>query len=213
MRSDDGGKKWTPQGPEVNSVCFTSEDRGWAAGPHEVGAALFRTEDAGANWTEIPLPMPGADITGWQATVRCAGIDAWVLLQEGGAAGHQAYALIRTVEGGPSTEPILQEAGTHPLGQVEGVVNVQDPYPGPFVAFDGVSALFIGWCPSCGNSVSLYESASGWSRAELVKEGATPLGMSFADRERGWILLQEGPKEPGAVMATTDGGRTWNTLG
>jgi len=48
-----------------------------------------------------------------------------------------------------------------------------------------------------------------------VKQGATPLGMSFADRDHGWILFMKGepPTPKWTVMATSDGGKTWSTLG
>ena len=217
VKSTDGGISWkllrTPM--PVQSVCFADDGRIrtlWVAaeGP---GPVLLKSPDEGETWSSSPLEFPGGE--SWTATLSCAGIDVWVLVKDGGAAGHQAYALYRTAEGGPGSSPVLQEAGTHPVGEVDGVVDAQDPYPGPFVAFDRVKALFIGWCPPCDNSVALYRSATGWTRAELVKEGATPLGMSFADRDHGWLLLAvRGSKgEEWTVMSTSDGGATWSTVG
>jgi photosystem II stability/assembly factor-like uncharacterized protein len=215
----DGGETWFRRegaGLAADSVCALNEKVIWAAGTGQGGRGLVlaKSDDGGVSWADTPIPVPQGEP--WTATVRCAGIDVWVLVQDGGAAGHLPYALFHTAEGGPDVIPVLQEGGTRPLGNVKNVADAQDPYPGPFVAFDGVDALLIGWCPPCGNSMALYGAGAGWTPpVQLVKQGATPLGMSFADRNHGWILFQKnGPKGlEWTVMATSDGGKTWSTLG
>ena len=219
----DGGETWFRRegaGLAADSVCALNEKVIWAAGTGQGGRGLVlaKSDDGGVSWVDTPIPVPQGEP--WTATVRCAGIDAWVLVQDGGAAGHLSYALFHTAEGGPNALPVLQEAGTRPLGNVEGVVDAQDPYPGPIVAFNGVDALFVGWCPACGNSVALYGAGPGWTPpVEVVDQGWTPSGISFADRDHGWILLEHGGLGAGGfgwtVMATSDGGRTWSaaTLG
>jgi len=212
--SPDGGEIWLRTGPGFveDSVCAVSEKVIWAAGRGTDGLRLARSDDGGKTWVDGSIPVPQGEF--WTTSIRCAGSDAWVLLTDGGAAGHLPYALFHTTSGRPDVVPVLQEAGTRPLGDAKGVRDAQDPYPGPFVAFAGDDALFLGACPACGNSITLYDPTSG-VRTELVKEGATPLGMSFADRDHGWILLQkDGPKGlESTVMATSDGGKTWSTLG
>ncbi len=211
--STDGGQTWRLKANNAQSVCAASDKVVWIAGSGEGGGmSLSKSDDGGATWVEKPIQLPQGEP--WTATVRCVGTDAWVLVTDGGAAGHLPYALFHTRNSGRDVTPVLQEAGTRPLGDVKGIRDAQDPYPGPFVAFSGDDAIFLGSCPACGNSVAIYDLMSG-ARSVLVKEGATPLGMSFADRDHGWILA--GNSGPGAgqqtVLATSDGGKTWSTLG
>jgi len=209
VKTTDGGATWEPQSVDGDSVCALDERVVFTAGPAPGGVSLSRSGDGGASWIDSLISLSGEP---WTATVRCGGIDAWVLVQDGGAAGHLPYALFRTGEGGPDTLPVLQEAGTRPLGDVPGVLGAQDPYPGPFVAFDGQDFRFVGWCPACGNSVALYGGTR--ERTEVVQQGAMPLGISFADREHGWLLVQM--DEPSGsqlkVLVTSDGGSTWTAL-
>jgi photosystem II stability/assembly factor-like uncharacterized protein len=217
--SSDGGMTWATQRPGnvevVDSVCAASKDLIWAAGHGRDGASLVMSDDGGATWKGTSLGIPQSELG--TDTLSCSGVDAWVLGTDGGAAGHLPYVLF-SAKAGPKVTPVLQEAGTRPMGTAKGIVDAQDPYPGPFVAFDARNALFVGWCPACGNSMALYATTDGgkrWERAELASQGASPLGMSFADRDHGWILFQKvGSKGPEwTVMATSDGGKTWSTLG
>jgi photosystem II stability/assembly factor-like uncharacterized protein len=216
VKTEDGGRTWTAEGLAADSLCALDEKVLWAAGAGEGGIMFARSSDGGASWVDTPIPVPQGEP--WTATVRCAGTDAWVLVTDGGAAGHLPYALYHTTGSGPDAIPVLQEAGTRPLGNLKGLVDAQDPYPGPVVALDGTHALFVGWCPPCGNSLALYATTDGgqhWDRTELVRQGANPLGTSFADRDHGWILFQRNGSKglEWTVMATSDGGKTWSTLG
>jgi hypothetical protein len=222
LKTEDGGATWmAPQQQiEVLSVCFATDKLGWAAGPHEAGAALFRTEDGRACWTEIPIPMPGGDYTGWLATVRCGGDAAWVLAQGDAGAGHIAYAVFRIAEGESEPEPCLQDAYTHPLGQGKGVPEASNPYPGPLTAPDDQSARFITWCPACGGDlpfVSLERTQDGggtWTDPTVLdsNEPAEPVGISFLDRDQGWILARDLETNAMVVLRTSDGGLTWDRL-
>ncbi len=95
-----------------------------------------------------------------------------------------------------------------------------NPYPGPLAAFDGLRADLVTWCPPCGGDlpyVSLEWSDDGgatWADPTIVgsNKPGEPLGISFLDQSRGWILLRE--LQTGTarvVMRTTDGGQTWET--
>ena len=217
LETTDGGQTWKFQARGVQTVCAANDKLVWIAGSDEAGGmSLARSDDGGFTWAGTPLSVPEGEP--WTATLRCAGTDAWVLLTDGGAAGHLPYVVYQAIEAGPDSMPVLQEVGTRPVGYTKGVVDAQDPYPGPLTAFDGQQALFVGWCPACGNSMALYATSDGgkhWGRTNLVRQGATPLGMSFADRDHGWILFQKGqpPTPKWTVMATSDGGKTWLTLG
>jgi photosystem II stability/assembly factor-like uncharacterized protein len=212
VRTRDGGASWEEVAAPspVESICFAGDGQIlWAAGASSDRQLLMRSIDDGHSWESSPLTVPPEEP--WTAMVRCGGIDAWVLLEDGGAAGHLAYVLFRTVEGGPTVEPVLQEAYTHPVGAETRVTDIPDPYPGPFVGFDGLDALFVGSCPPCGNSLAVYRSATGWTRTELAKESAIPLAMSFVDTKRGWLLLQLGRSRM-SVIVTSDGGLSWSRV-
>jgi photosystem II stability/assembly factor-like uncharacterized protein len=210
----DGGTSWQPASKtpgRIDSICFEDEASGWAA-----GTFVHRTTDGAATWTSEEL-HPSQDEP-WTAVIRCAaGGQAWLLHTDGGAAGHLPYALFSTPDGG-SWSPVLQEAGTRPLGQVAGAFDAQDPYPGPLFGFEDGKALFVGWCPACGNSVAAYSTSdrgATWDRTVVVDSGAVPVGMSFVDREHGWLLVDHDPGHGGdrVVLVTSDGGRTWSNLG
>lgn len=216
-KTEDGGRTWTRQGLEVSSVCFADEKLGWAAGPSEGGVSLFRTDDGGSNWNEMGIGLEGGDYVGYQATVRCGGIDAWVLVTGGASAGHIAYALFRTGEGGPSVAPVLQDGYTHLLGKDRGIPESTNPYPGPLAAFDGVRASLATWCPACGGDtpfVSLEGTTDGgtrWSDWTVVGSDrpSEPVGISFLDQDRGWMLLRDLQTKSDIVLKTSDAGESW----
>src|SRR5439155_3559175 len=109
--------------------------------------------DQGRSFNDMHPPLPQSAFTEpWTATVRCAGTEAWLMIQGGGAAGHIAYAAFRTTNEGTRILPVLQEALTHPLGQPIDIYASPDPYPGPFTVFDRTHAYFLNWCPVCGDT-------------------------------------------------------------
>ena len=212
VKSEDGGASWTQVGLEVNSVCFTDQTNGWAAGPAEAGLALFKSTDGGTSWDEHAIPTPGGDMAaGWIGTVRCAGNDAWVLGTDGVAAGHQAFAVWRTRNGGPSAEPVLQEASTHPLGEGLGIPDAAGPYPGPMVAFSGPQAALISWSPSGGPAELQRTDDAGatWSAFAITGRPAAAPGASFVNPKMGWVVAGELDDGSPLVMVTRDGGATW----
>jgi photosystem II stability/assembly factor-like uncharacterized protein len=190
LRSDDGGSSWrdvaTP-GP-VESECFIDTTTGWVA----AGTSAFRTTDGGANWSESKLGVPEGEP--WTATVGCATeSDAWLLLTDGGAAGHVAHVLFHTGDG-TTWQPVLQESGTNPLGQRADVFESPDPYPGQMAVTGPNGLAFVGWCPACGNSVDLFRTEDGGkllAQLELAApdHGGTPQGVSFVDPNHGFVLL------------------------
>jgi len=217
VRTEDGGATWSDAGIEATSVCFVDGQNGWAAGPSEAGASAMRTGDGGASWTEVPFGIPGGD-QGWTATVRCSANEAWVLAAGGGAAGHTAYVVFRVDDSG--AVPVLQEAGTHPMGNDPGIPLAVNPQPGPMVAFGGSAAAVVTSCPPCGGdlpSVSFEETADGgvtWAHPTVAGSNppAGPLGVSFVDPDHGWVLLSTpggGGSTTTTVLATSDAGQTW----
>jgi photosystem II stability/assembly factor-like uncharacterized protein len=223
VRSDDGGMTWqeavpTPEHPE--SICFVSDSIGWSA----KGRSVFSTSDGGQTWSSVTLDLTDNEEP-WSATLGCANeSEAWVLLRDGGAAGHLAHVLFHTADAGATWTPVLQEAGTMPLGQGSDVYASDDPYPGPMSvtgAEPGGLAL-VTWCPACGNIVWLQRTGDGgktWERHFVVSgsEGGVPEGVSFIDPDHGWLLLTVKCRCPGSeqggkrrlLLRTDNGGKAW----
>jgi photosystem II stability/assembly factor-like uncharacterized protein len=205
----DGGETWSElsTAEPVESMCFVPRtNTSWVV----AGATVYRSTDDTSSWTATPLDIPTDEP--WTATVRCAGAsEAWVLLTDGGAAGHLPYALFHT-DDGTTWRPVLQEAGTSPLGQKDGVYASQDPYPGTFTVSGPKSAAFVTWCPAC-NSVSLLRTSDGgtsWARLEVAgpDKGGDPTGTSFVDPDHGWVLFtaqtDAGPKPALAIIVGSE---------
>jgi photosystem II stability/assembly factor-like uncharacterized protein len=217
-KTEDGGRTWTQQDPQVESVCFADANIGWAAGPSEGGISLFRSSDGGSTWTETGIGWPGGDVVGYRATVRCGGEDAWILATGDAGAGHIAYAVFRTANGGSEVDPVLQDAFTHPLGQGGGIPEASNPQPGPLAALDGTHARVITWCPPCGGDVPYVsvertdDGGATWTDPTIVDANhpGEPLGISFLDQDRGWVLLRDHQTNTLVVLETSDGGQTWS---
>jgi photosystem II stability/assembly factor-like uncharacterized protein len=217
FRTADGGETWKFQGLEVDSVCASpGENAVWAAGEGEGGVSFLKSEDAGVSWVDNPIAVPIA-VPGfgrWRATVRCAGIDAWVLVEDGATPGHETYAVFRTGEGGPEADPVLQEAQTRPVGDVGGITEAHDPYAGQLAALDGVHARLVTWSPTGGGPVDVLVTNSAgadWRRVEVAPGSSTPVGIFFTSPDAGWILLSANGSNGvrSQILKTADGGMTW----
>jgi photosystem II stability/assembly factor-like uncharacterized protein len=187
------GPAWAPVETPVapDSLCFAGPDAGWVAG----GNSVLRTTDSGKHWTQTDLGVPQGEP--WTSTLACAGPDeAWVLLSDGGAAGHLAHAVFHSGDGGKSWQAVLQDEFTSPLGADQaGVYASSDPYPGPLAAAGAGSLVFVTWCPACGSgSISALRTTDGgatWERVDVAGPdgGGDPSGSSFVDPLRGWIVF------------------------
>lgn len=218
-RTEDGGLTWegvTVPGP-AETLCVARGAAGptlWVAGASPrsgpAGGVVLRSTDGGSSWQPVALSLR----EGWALELGCVDDAAWVLATDGGAAGHQAFGLLRV--GGGSAAPVLQEPGTHPFG-ADGVPPAAGPYAGPLVALDPEAARFVTWCPPCegGPTVMLTDDGGAtWRTVQLPGDLGSvdvPVGMSFLDRDRGWLLLRrEGTSPPGLLtFRTADGGLTW----
>lgn len=226
VKTTDGGNTWTSWTIAADSVCYASDghtESVWAGRPG--GNALTRSTDDGASWTDIPIEGP-FDSEGWSASLQCLGNEAWLQLTDGGAAGHKPYGVFQSVDGGPA-RLVLQEAGTTPFGQQDGVYESEDPYPGPFTVVAAGAAYLMNWCPQCSASlpsvsitITAGQPAAVTDRFPVVigDQQGQPLGVAFLPPEgsenvrvHGWALLDvSGARgsQP-TILETTDGGRTW----
>jgi photosystem II stability/assembly factor-like uncharacterized protein len=211
VRTTDGGITWSLVKPHAaSSVCASRDTLIAAAGSHVV-----RSTNEGQSWTQL-FDASNARTAWFDATVQCAGHSSiWALFQGGAAAGSQGYAAYTSTDAGASWRPVLVApilAGSDPA--FHGVVRL-DAYPGPFDAVSAADAVFLGQCPACDpQHVMVLRTEDGgahWDRH--VINGFVPTGLSFADAQHGWMTTQVAyPGRRAAILATSDGGRTWHRV-
>jgi photosystem II stability/assembly factor-like uncharacterized protein len=225
VKTTDGGQTWVDQSVQADSVCYATNGETksvWAAGPGEGGVSFLRSTDGGTSWNDQPIRVPEGEP--WSASLQCFGTEAWVLLRDGGAAGHNPYGVFQSVDGAPA-KLVMQEAGTTPFGHQDGVYESNDPYPGPFSVVAPGAAYLMNWCPACGGplasvSITITSGPQVTDRFPVFAgdQQGEPLGVSFLPPEgsenvrvHGWALLNvSGPNGPeSTILETTDGGRTW----
>jgi photosystem II stability/assembly factor-like uncharacterized protein len=214
VRTDDGGRTWTSEGHEADSVCASDGEHAWSAGlGGDGGVVVSRWDASAATWIQSPIPVPASEP--WTATIRCSadGQQAFVLLAGSGAAGHVAYAAFEATAGSGSTDevhPVL--VASFAAGEL-GLDAYQDddPYPGVFTVVDPGVAYFLNWCPACDGSWAALIKTEGdpavvANRNALPPSGnpAPPVGISFVDPDHGWVLFYSG-----LLLVTDDGGQTW----
>jgi photosystem II stability/assembly factor-like uncharacterized protein len=212
VSTTDGGTSWSVVKSGVgNSLCVSGGTM--VAG---AGSRVLRSTDGGMTW--IPLLDAATDRTTWMgATVQCpVGSSIWVLFDGGAAAGSQGYAVYASADAGASWRPVVVApilAGSDPA--FRGVTQL-DAYSGPFAAVSATQAVFLGQCPGCDpQRVMVLRTQDGGSRWDRhVINGFVPAALAFADADHGWLAAQLGgyPGRHPAILATTDGGRTWHPV-
>lgn len=208
MQTTNGGERWSAVGSEaVDTLCVSGGTL--IAG---AGSRVIRSTDDGATWT--PLFDASNSRNQWMGvTVQCAGSSIWALFLGGGAAGSQGYAAYTSSDSGTNWRPVVVApivAGSDPV--FHGVAQL-DAYPGPFDVVSAAEAVFLGQCPACDPQhvmvLRTEDGGANWQRH--VINGFVPTGLAFADARHGWMTTQLGnfPGRHAAILATTDGGRTW----
>lgn len=207
LHTTDGGATWTHQEiptPEpLNAVKFIDPLHGWA-----LGNDVLWTEDGGATWHESDAELGGA-----------LGVD-FVDLNRGWAASNGGV-ISHTVDGGRTwtwmamdTIETLKDVDFVDAsnGWVVGVNGsifhstnggrTWTEVPSPADYLDGVAFVSVqeGWV--AGGDTVLHTTDAGASWQRQPTPGAWIHSMSFADSLHGWIAGDN-------VMATADGGQTW----
>jgi photosystem II stability/assembly factor-like uncharacterized protein len=211
VRTSDGGASWSVVKSGVaNSLCVSGSSLVAGAGPR-----VMRSTDGGVTWTSL-LDATNPNTPWFGSTVECAGSSIWALFEGGGAAGSQGYAAYTSSDAGVTWRPVVGApilAGSDP--PFDGVVQL-DAYPGPFAAVSAAQAVFLGQCPACDpQHVMVLRTDDGGARWKRhVINGFVPTGLAFADADHGWMATQLGgyPGRHAAILATTDGGRTWHPV-
>jgi len=196
-RSTDGGRTWSPQALPVgpyqvkslqfidNRTAFLHQGSSCVITPHHsypCNYSVYRSDDAGQTWAEV-------------AAAPTAGL----LFMLDGTRGISAGAgwVQRSVDGGSNWQ-----AATLPDGAMAGE---------PRRIVRSGDAL---WLLSTFGLLRSNDGGATWARVDLaLPQGFEPdwrgIGpglndITFADASRGWIV-----GDAGLVMATVDGGRSW----
>jgi photosystem II stability/assembly factor-like uncharacterized protein len=225
LTTSDGGRSWHPLATPANAqtVCFSDPQHGW------LGAAglLYRTADAGKNWTVLTSMAGQTGSAGSAGSSYTAGMvvectndgAAWALRVGPGAAmsqePHVGYFANQAGATPIFAEQYFQNPGGKPVAQAPGSV------AGPFSALSSSAAVFIDSCSACGAGTAPWDVATN-SGATLTKEGnvgaiTTPQAASFMSAQVGWVTGQDAvfpssgkPQYQERIVATTDGGHTWH---
>lgn len=225
VMTGDGGAtwRWLPDPPGagpgsvVSDVCFSHAGDGWlvTSSPGGTGGTVWRSVGGAGQavaWNRSrPLDTGGDPVTGVQ--LQCAGTGAaWVELAGGGAAGHLAYVLLNTRDGGVTWKAVLVNRFTWGL-LFPGVPDGPGSFPGPFSAVSPTTAFVLGSTPPAGDLLSGMLVIPGTTprparTVPALSAMRTPQGVSFVSATVGWVAGVDG-KGRGVILATTDGGRTW----
>jgi len=226
VATGDGGATWrwlpTPSGAGagtvVSDVCFSHPGDGWLVTSSSTGAGgtVWRSAGASSGLTiawhrSYQLNTGGDPVTG--AQLQCAGPgSAWVQVAGGGAAGHIAYVLLNTRNGGTTWKAVLVNQFTWRL-LFPGVPDGPGSYPGPFSAVSPTAAFALGSTPPAGDLLSGMLATAGATPGPARKVPAlsamrTPQGVSFVSATAGWVAGTDS-KGHGVILATADGGQSW----
>jgi photosystem II stability/assembly factor-like uncharacterized protein len=214
-RSGDGGHTWGQLMPPcgAEAVCFTSQEEGWVA----VGNRIAHSTSGGDEWNPV-FAVPGeAEVNGWhpQALQCAAGGVVWALFTGNNAAtSHSPYVIYRGTADGQWTA-VLKEGMTAPKeiqARREG-----GTYPGPMSALGTDSAAFVLFTPpQSPNPVGVVVASTGgttFGPTRPIPPLTSPTAISFLNATTGWVLGTKTPTGTGpsvdAVLATADGGQTW----
>ena len=222
----DGGKTWTHNAklllPTVRRIGFFDPRHGWAIACRSAmyPSGVFATDDGGQSWR----PLPGGNPTGWTAA-------DFVDPGHGIVAGHNgSLGLVR----GNEVESLRSEGV-----ELRGVLRAKLPSPaGGLLVGEGGLVQYVGLSGAAPQPVAgLPKAARHFDFAALAVRGpkcwiagspgsrvfhsadagrtwsifdtgtSVPLrAMAFADDQHGWAA-----GELGTILATGDGGRTWQS--
>jgi photosystem II stability/assembly factor-like uncharacterized protein len=197
LKTTDGGDSWRRvdvlSGADVDIVLarvrFADSEHGWVFG--EMGA-LFATADGGASWTRQRVPtrhlLLGASFLdaqqGW-----LVGAGATVLQTSDGGATWRAGNLVGLTT--PYAAKPLKDATADATRLASGTSAT-------------TRARMVGARAAAQTDVQADAQASSQANVQADAPSLRLNAVSFADAQHGWAVGAHG-----AVLATTDGGRTW----
>ena len=209
VHTTDGGQAWVEQlhDPEVYFRCvgFASATRGWA-GTLTVGKTLFETSDGGHTWTPVanlpPLAPP--------AICGLSVVNAAVVVAAGTNFPNRPPRMMKTLDGGQS----WTAWDMRPWADI--LIDTYFPSPERGWVVGGKTDQPV---PTRANvqPVVLYTEDGGqtWVNRVGDRPDAFPLGewgwkIQFLTDQLGFVSLEN--FNAGAILKTTDGGRSWTRL-
>jgi photosystem II stability/assembly factor-like uncharacterized protein len=216
LATSDGGRSWHPLATPGNAqaVCFSDPAHGWLG----ADGMLYRTSDGGKAWTVLTSKAGQLGSDPASMTVECAGDGtAWALSTGPGAEmsqePHVGYHADQAGATAIFAEQYFRGPGTKPAAEAPG------SYAGPYSALSPSAAVFVDFCVACGYGTAPWDVATD-SGATLVREGNVgevndPQAASFLSPGAGWVAglayasETASAKDQERIVATTDGGRTW----
>ena len=226
LRTRDGGKRWSPISglllPALKRIRFSDAKTGWAIGNGSAmfPSGIFRTQDGGRSWLNVPGPRTQGWSTGWFDRNQ-QGIVA-------GRNGQLARVIaahsepVRTIDVGPRHLRRLEfvdasrgwlvgdgglimrtaDGGAHWRSLGEGLP------PGISGQLDFRALATFGehvWITGSPGTRVLH-TQDGGAHWDIYATGQTmPLrAITFHDEYRGWAV-----GALGTILVTRDGGRTW----
>ena len=224
----DGGRQWTtvyapgPGGRPIVQLTFTSPEDGLAVtgtvprGAQRIGSEILRTTDGGRSWTPVAGGSSGglslAPGAVWAGDPRA---NALLESTDGGATwtSRSAYAAVsgvRLLRGSPLDGWIRY--GAQFLATTDGG-RTWAPYPAPpggaLPAFASVQTAFAR--TAAGGLMETVDGGLHWSAAALPAGVQAVQSVTFSNAADGWLAW--GGSAPAHLLATTDGGRTWQAAG
>jgi photosystem II stability/assembly factor-like uncharacterized protein len=234
LTTTDAGAHWAlvnSEGNRLSQVCLTASGSGLAVERNKV----VDTPDGGRSWgIAYTPPVPPGHSS--ELSIACSRNVAFVLDRFGERAGHEAYELFASHDGGKRWYLSLQEPyfaqGQFPLYPAASNADTVGPQAGPFVAIGDQSLLISGHCVDCSHDrTSLLATTTGgqtWrpiprraftnqslgtsgltTRYPAALDDARPLAISFPTTRDGWLLVRR-PTGAGRLARTIDGGANWS---
>ena len=215
----DGGRSWARMSTPANAqtVCFSGTQDGWLG----ANGQLYRTANSGRSWTALTAP-PATNEGGYVASmsVQCAGPDAAWAVRSGPGAGMSQQPHVAYHADASGVTAIYAEQYYRLSG--DPATSSPGAYSGPFSALSPQSAVFIDSCSPCNAGTAPWAVATS-SGAALAEQGNVG-GINFADAaaflspQTGWVagVYMDVPAKGKSryqqrIVATSDGGKTWQT--
>lgn len=205
--SGDGGRHWqTARDGAVVALSFATPRDGWIVTGNSTshrGPRLLATHDGGRTWSSVRVPCSHS---GWPGAVALVTARGWLVCVGEPGAGEQGKEIWSTVDGG----------GTWRLHARVGLSG-----PHTTVGDFPVTGYPLG-AAAAGDQLWVWEERGGLEESRdgtlwrvdpvTVPETREAVSVSLVTRRLAFAIVGAPAGDPGTLVRTTDGGRTWTTI-